>query len=307
MKDKDLVFIVSGGRTGTQFFGDRLDTVIQKGYSVHEPDVFAGFNRRTLDRVRQFGLWHMLAGRTLGVTGLRTLGTKLLSGAISEEDCLRRLRNARLRFHQAIPERLIIESNAQWWYLVDQIPTLWPRAKVIVIIRDPRTWVRSWINKGGRYDNRDHVRVFPPGRMTPRKLKQAQWTERWGSMDTLGKLAWEWNTVYTRLSAYAINRREHSRIFRFEDLFGDDGSTMQQLVTFAASHNDRHYPVGNLEGFSRDVRNSSSGAAPDWRLWPATSAQLLQELCGPLMTNYGYGNEPEWEAVITGRTETRDA
>ena len=38
---KDLVFIASGGRTGTNFFGETLQSIIDNCWSEHEPDVLA--------------------------------------------------------------------------------------------------------------------------------------------------------------------------------------------------------------------------------------------------------------------------
>lgn len=80
---KDLVFIASGGRTGTQFFGDMLKTVIDDCWSEHEPDMLLGLNWRTYDQIRRFGFWHMVPGRLLGMTGVRSLGHKLLTGELS--------------------------------------------------------------------------------------------------------------------------------------------------------------------------------------------------------------------------------
>jgi hypothetical protein len=109
----DLVFIGSGAGTGTQFFGDMLKTVIDDCWSEHEPDMVLGLSSLTLARVRRFGFWHMIAGRLLSVTGVRCVGHKLLTGALSEDDCARRLRHSRRRYHGAIRESLIVESYAR--------------------------------------------------------------------------------------------------------------------------------------------------------------------------------------------------
>ena len=75
-----FAFIVSGGRTGTQFLGDLLSEAIEDSYSEHEPDIIHGFDEGSLERLRRFGLWHMVVGRALGQSGVRVLGTRYLVG-----------------------------------------------------------------------------------------------------------------------------------------------------------------------------------------------------------------------------------
>jgi len=295
--DKKLVFIVSGGRTGTAFFGERLREVIADCHSVHEPDLFVGFNRLSFSRIRQFGWWHVVFGKLLGRTGLRTIGTRYLMGRLSAQDCQERLATFRQRYHASLEASLVIESSAQWWYVVDQIPNVWPDARIIAVIRDPRAWVRSWLNKGDRYVSRDRAARVPPGRLTPRKLGDAEWSRRWHELDAFGKLAWEWRTVYGRLEQHVAHYC-NGRMYRFEDIFGQDDSTLADLVTFAASHGASECAISPLAGFRDEVRNASEGSEPEWQQWSAERARLLDELCGPLMQQYGYGHEAQWKELL---------
>ena len=84
---KDLVFIVSGGRTGTQFLGDRLSLAIENSYSVHEPDILPISVKRVGGRLRTFGLWNMVFGKALGLSGIRVLGQRAITGTIDRETC----------------------------------------------------------------------------------------------------------------------------------------------------------------------------------------------------------------------------
>ncbi|MEM9047953.1 MAG: hypothetical protein AAGC92_04475 [Pseudomonadota bacterium] len=114
-----LVLNASGGRTGTQFFGDMLGRIVADCYSEHEPDMIAGFSRLSLARVRRFGRWHMVLGRALGRTGVRSLGQALLEGRIEPQICVERLRSGRVRLHAG--------------------------ARLAGVIRDPRSWIASWL------------------------------------------------------------------------------------------------------------------------------------------------------------------
>ena len=108
--DKKLVFIASGGRTGTQFLGDLLSTVIDDCWSEHEADMIAGWSKLTLQRIKNFGLWHMFFGRMLGRTGVRATGVRFVNGEWDIEKCIAKLRAERKKYYAQTPQSLIIES-----------------------------------------------------------------------------------------------------------------------------------------------------------------------------------------------------
>jgi hypothetical protein len=294
---KDLTFIVSGGRTGTQLFGHMLSEVLDDCFSVHEPDVFVGMKPRSLRRILTFGLWHVLVGRLLGRTGARVIGQKLICGSITTEEARAYIRSSRTAYYRTISRPLIVESNGQWWPLLRELHEVWPQAKVIVIIRDPRDWVRSWMNKKGRYDRHDWVSRLPPGRLTPERVGDSAWKDRWPDLGTFGQLAWEWSFLNRRMLS-AISGASYARVFRFEDIFAAGGGTLHELVQFAATHHDRCYRLHDLEKLVRTVKNSSTGDMPRWCAWHPDKARLMDELCGPLMRRFDYGFEPEWQALI---------
>ena len=295
--DKDLVFIASGGRTGTTFLGRNLGRVISDCWSEHEPDILHGARFITWKQLADFGLWHMVIGRLLGQSGVRVLGHRLIVGDIDDATVRQRIRESRRRYHDRIRERLVVESHAQWWYLAEVLPEIWPGAKLIGVIRDPRSWIRSWLNHGGRYDSRDRVKLFPPGRLTPDQLGQDRLAEDWNNWGAFEKLAWEWSILYGRLSD-AVEVNSSARMWRFEDLFSDDPSAMTELVSFAAEHGARNYAIGDLRDFTKHKANASRGSARDWQDWTPAQAKVVRRLCGPTMERWGYGNEPEWKALL---------
>lgn len=295
---KDLVFVVSGGRTGTQFLGDRLSIAIQDSFSIHDPDILSIYVKRVAGRVRRFGLYNMTLGKITGHTGIRSIGYRLITGQIDLATALRRLEATRTGYHSSISEPLVIESNSQWLYACDELAKIWPHAKLIIVIRDPRTWIRSWLNKGIRWRAYDPVRLLPPGRLTPEKVGDFEWAGPWQSFDTLGRLAWEWRFVYSRLLDHET-RNPNARIFKFEDLFGaQDKTAMHELVRFAATHDNRSYAHKVPEGFTATIHNASVGRARDWQEWSDVQARLVDRLCGSLMRRFGYGDEPEWKRKL---------
>lgn len=294
---KDLVFIASGGRTGTTFFGDKLDSIIDDCWSEHTPDMWSGFSKRTLDRIARFGLWNIVIGRALGRTGLRALGQRRLTGKLTDAQCIEELHKLRNSYHASIDESLIIESYSRWWMLADLIPAVWPHAKLIGVIRDPRDWIISWQRHQPRRHTKSFIWWFPLGALTPKSINDETWANRWDELGQFGRLAWDWHLLYSCIDK-AASENALAKVFRFEDIFSNENSNVRDLVDFAAQHGERRYPVQSLDGFIDDVRNSSKGQKRHWRSWSSEEARLLDSLCGPLMQKYGYGTEPEWLELI---------
>lgn len=305
-KIKHLVFIVSGGRTGTQFLGDRITEAIPESYSEHEPDVLVPDNPRSFRRVLKFGLWGAAFGKLVGRTGIRSIGTARLKGRISAKEAAKRIESARKKYHQSIEHRLIIESNGQWNYACAELSQVWPHAKIAVIIRDPRSWIRSWLNKGTRWQWQDTARWLPPGRPTPSTVGDDKWASTWRHLDAFGRLAWEWQFTYSRLLSHA-GENSNSRVFRFEDLFDQyHFSAMQDLIRFCAQHVDCNYSVKLPRNFAEKPQNTSKGSEPGWIEWSSERAHLLDQMCGELMRRNGYGTEPAWqEKVRSGRDQVQ--
>jgi hypothetical protein len=207
--DKDLVFIVSGGRTGTTFFGNALNELVEDCYAVHEPDLMPDPRKsgmpKILRRLRTFGLYHMVIGRLRGDTGIRNLTRKRLShspdgDAKAIQSAIRAHRDF---FYTIVPQALVVESYSQWFGLLPDVRAVYPSAKVVGIIRDPRDWVVSWLNYEGHHDARDMVEMAGQSRLTPSMIGDHAWADRWDGMSVFQKLCWDWKTVYGLIDDFA--------------------------------------------------------------------------------------------------------
>jgi len=285
--NKNLVFIASGGRTGTQFLGDLLATIIDDCWSEHEPDMFAGFNVKSWQRIKDFGLWHMAVGRALGQTGLRAAGTKFLTGGSDIAKVAATLRRQRAKYHGRIEQSLVIESYWRWWMFAGHMENVWPGAKTVGIIRDPKSWISSWLAHDSSHSGTPWTYHFPPGPITPARIGDDQWTDRWDSLSPVGRLAWEWKEIYRRVDA-AAQSDQNTKMFRFEDLFDAKTGTMQELVEFASAHPDKRYATSNADAVMSSVRNASSNQKDSWKGWSQEDIAIVDELCGPLIDKYGY-------------------
>lgn len=293
--DRRFVFIASGGRTGTTFFGERLDEVISQCHSEHEPDVLAWNWPKALARTRQFGVWHMIFGRLLGLSGLRVLGHRYMKGELSDDVTIRRMRKQRRNYHASIKEPLVIESSWRYWMLAPLLDRAYPGNRLICITRDPRDWVESW----RRHQPKRHTKFFggwfPLGPLTPKQIGDTEWIDRWDDLSQFGRIAWDWRIIHRELLR-AVDEAEDVRLFRFEDLFGEDPTPANELINFASF--DGKFPVKEMEGFRQSVRNASQGPRRDWRSWPLEDVLLIDQMCGEHMAKLGYGDEPEWRELV---------
>lgn len=299
---KQLVFIASGGRTGTQFFGDLLSDVVSDCYSEHEPDMFAGFSSLTLERIRQFGIWQMTGGRLLGKTGVRVLGQRHLESRISTEKCARQLRSIREAYHTSIPQTLVIESYYAWWTLAEHINEIWPGAKIAGVIRDPRHWIGSWQRHSSKRRNGAITELLPPGRLTPAKLGDSDAAQIWPTLDQVGRLAWEWALICRTLDRAAA-ANSNVKVFRFEDLFAEDQTELNRFVSFVSQHKEGPaHKIGDLKSIMGKVRNSSHGSAGDWRQWNDAQVSTVSHFCDSKMKQHGYASDPEWLMRVESAT-----
>lgn len=292
--NQQLVFIASGGRTGTQSFGDLLKTVISDCHSEHEPDMVAGVSRLTLSRISRFGFWHMIAGRLMGQTGVRVLGQKLLQSQIDPDACYRKLRETRLGYHSRLSQPLIIESYYAWWMLADHLADIWPNAKLVGVIRDPRDWIASWQRHSRRRRQGTLTELLPPGPLTPHSLRDDDAAKLWPQLDQIGRLAWEWALIQRTLH-HAEKSSEMVRVFRYEDLFLGQNPKLEEFVRFVSTrHDGTKHDVCGLDKLVSQARNASTGKKVSWRAWSDDQVAAVSHFCGPGMAHLGYGQDPDW-------------
>lgn len=150
------VFILSTGRTGTDFFTRLFNEAVPEAWSLHEPR--PAFRRR---------------------------GQQLLSRSPSAFE-LQYFRLPRIQRHRAREESLYVETNYHLFACIPLLRKAFPGAFIVHIIRDGREVVTSWLNKW-RYITNEHI--------TPFHLPGHPDQEKWPYWDPLERNAWYWRTV----------------------------------------------------------------------------------------------------------------
>jgi len=298
--DKHIAIICSTGRTGTSFFAQSLPEMVPQSFCVHEPDVWSGLSKRSFDRIRQFGLYHMVIGRLLRTTGLRNLSQNLLAGKLPPERAVEALRRQRDGYYQSISADLIIESNGQWFGLLPILPQTLSSYRFVGIVRDPRTWLASTMNFGRVHGPRDWVTHLGYRRLDPTMFKESESSVPWHEMSRFDRICWTWSATNAILER-DIAADENAKLYRYEDLFlgRDRLAVVEDMLHFMTQFSDRSFRYRVEEALlDRRIHSVPRTAFPDWQSWNRSQARRLQEICGSLMGRYGYGAEPEWLDLV---------
>ncbi len=286
--DLDKVFIVSGGRTGTTFLGVQLARALPGAFSVHEPDRLSPDDLPDVFRkLRQQGPVQLLAGKLLGVSGTRNLSLHRLDGTLDGATAIDRL-IAERRWALPLAERVYIEANYQLFGLIPDLVGL-PRTRVAVLLRNPRSWVESWLGKRwfSKSDLMANVNVLGFKRLSPRTLGEPM--DDWKSWGRLEKLCWTWANMNQRFADCAEATPEHVRLFLFEDIFERrDPEALRELLEFTAPGIDLDAIVARTTQLLEERINASRAKSHPFAEWPDEEQDVLLQMCGPLARRLGY-------------------
>ena len=288
--DKHFVFIISGGRTGTKYFGDVLSSLMPDAFSVHEPDVLTDFKLKSVQQIKLFGLYQLVFGKLTGKTGIRNLSQNYLSGKIDIGELNTAVSKHRRRYYESIAEDLIIESYSGWYGVIPAIRQLFKYYKIVVIVRDPRDWVTSNMNWGTMYGKRDWVDRLGLGRLEPRMVNDSDFISQWPRFTRFQKLCWSWKTIY-EIILQNIRHDPNAYIMKFEDVFHakDKYEHFQGLLDHITTFSDRHFFYQIPEGILDQRKNINiSNEFSSWIHWSDEMKDHLDRICRDLAAQFGY-------------------
>jgi hypothetical protein len=253
------ILIVSSGRTGTQFLAHYFDANHPSVVARHEPPP------RTLLRIASNA---HAAGALPGAALAPLLAAK-------------RRRVARL------DADLYVESNPFLWGAVDVFREIFEDATIVHVVRDPREQVRSSLNHGtgrGRKRLAGSLVPFWYPRL-PRGPARGDWFAR---------AAGFWCVVNEGLREQGAACTDY-RLVRYEALFDSTHSGLRELcewlgLPFRGS--------GSPVDPARRINRSQGSALGGWRSWSDEQCATLHRIAGPLMAEYGYGDESEWKQRV---------
>ncbi len=253
-----VVIVLSTGRTGTmalaQYFQDCYGDVT----ALHEPRP----SRR-----------------------LRLVSNRYLCGQINREKLIEAFARRRRKLFARIDTPVYIEANNFLHGFLDAFDELFDSPRIVHVVRDPRTFIRSWINFGVFRGRKGlAVRYMPYWLLKPELLDRGA-SRRWKDMSPYEKLAWYWTAINSELNRGESLFGERYLRLRFEDLFAGAGESLCDLAEWIALPRQS----GLAERSRTDRVNASRrDGCPDWDRWSEQERQDVLDHCRELMDYYGY-------------------
>lgn len=303
MIKKPTIIVSSLGRTGTTFFTKYYKEIFPKGYSIHEPGMIRlkGLELNNVkDAISVFGFKHAVLRKLLNLPDIKYVSKKRMEGKISKEVAALLIEKLREHFINKIEAPIYIESNYQFQGLLDVLPLSFENYRSIYIIRDPRDWVRSFINWRGLYHWTD-IHYLLRNRLSPSAVGDQNYAKKWKKMDQFEKLCWAWQFI-NNYARETTNNDPNSRVYLFEDIFKSKKKTenLLELTEFTQDiknikrKNQDHILKVIDKTLGHKVNKPQTYDFPAWQEWDNSIAKKLQSICGELMDKLGYGTEEEW-------------
>ncbi len=173
----------------------------------------------------------------------------------------------------------------------DMLPNEIPDSKFIVLVRDPRDFVRSGMRRN--YYCR-HPWDF--GRLRPKE--DSKEFEKWKKSDQFGKICWLWNETYQKIN-HMVNKIGEDRVLvvRFEDLISSIEKTMEVFDFLDLKGFDEEKMSAIL---SHKFNEQVSGTFTKPENWPAHRHDTLWRICGQTAEKYGYSRS--YKSIISVKT-----
>jgi len=257
---------VSTGRTGTRYLAEFL--------TEHYPQVEA---HHTTPRSTLFNV----------------LSNMHLAGMLSERALLRCWRTLKGREFALTKKSLFVDSNNHLYVFAALARQLYPQVKVIHIVRDPRTYIRShlnWSRQRLKSFIANHVLPFwqPNGFLLN---EVSAW--RWLMYTRFEQFCWIWQFKNQYLTSIGDTETPYLRL-RFEDLtrHSIDQNAMARLVDFLS------LPATTTIRSAGPVNETRRRVFPAWQRWSPKMCAHLDRTCGEQMRLHGYGFEEEWSQKV---------
>ncbi len=286
--DKKISIISSLGRSGSTFlhkyFCKNLKDIQIRG-EHGLVDLKKPFNYKNISNIKNNNIFETIFNK-FSYRDVRKISARRIEGAISDSQAIEYLIKAR---HRAIHKnsKHYLENNYYFYGVLDLIKYLGRDYRIVHIVRDPRDWIRSHINFSAWYAKND-IQIILNNRIRKNFLKKQN--RKYSQFDYL---AYNWSLVTDHiLKNQAVLK--NIKVYKFEDLFGDDIIIFKNFIKFILFDN-----TGDIKFLFDDLKvvcnpSPEKKSFPNWREWDKDTAKKVNIICGSVMQKFGYGQEDEW-------------
>ena len=208
------------------------------------------------------------------------------------EDIFRRKRGA---VRSLAENKLFGDIAYNYAPFVDVMPRVFDDAKLVVMFRDGREFVRSVVTdqdpdptpvgwKAGRVSSKVE-RFISLGRLRP--AQEDPLSTEWPTLSVVAKNAWLWaETNRLILEGLRAWRDSHVLQVKFETFVSDMPSTYSQVRQFLGIEGKPSAETRSL--MNAPINRRSAKKMPDWHMWKSDEQQDFMRFAGNTMKHLGY-------------------
>jgi ribonuclease HI len=254
------IFMVSTGRTGTQFFG-RAFNALPGIMATHEP------RPDFLDLAMRYARGQCSTHQA--------------------EQTLRQKRGALLREAQRQHCTHYLESNNRFFALLAPLRRVFPEALLVHVVRDGREYVRSGMSRPWYTEQDQELRRGR--RLRALDFPDDPWHQAWNTLSRFEKICWRWQKK-DNLIASALEEDPLAITIRFETLFDHSQEAgFRRLWDFLGL--PPNVDPAPLEAARSAPANATAQYTfPAWPEWSAEQKRQFDRIAGPQMQRYWGGN-----------------
>ncbi|MCH4889588.1 sulfotransferase [Acidaminobacter sp. JC074] len=293
------IFISSTGRTGTQFFSKYLKRMIDNSVSLHEPGT-PWLSKPDLlkKQLKDYGLYHMTIGQSKNTHSMYKLSRDYLAEEVSKKKAIDNIIQINRQVESLYESENIVYSSGHIYGLLGLLDEIYKDSRFIFIIRDPRTWIESAMNKT-EYSLYGPVElIFRNISLKPSCFYDDPYKHCWHKLSKFEKYCW----YYSKLNEFVLSdmaEKENFKVFKYEDIFLSNLRThhFKELLDFASDFESGPVKTSYFPSLlNKKVDSKSNGDA--WQSWDVKKAKILHKHCGDLMKKFGYGHEELWMDMV---------
>ncbi|HLR32400.1 MAG TPA: sulfotransferase [Fodinibius sp.] len=250
LRDTPALFVLSTGRTGTDFVRHLLQQA--KGLRV-EHEAVPG-----LAAASRFLYDHSLVNHKGGQAAFLAARYHMIQDAY-------------------MFKKQYVETNNRLTFFAPAIRDLMPESRFVHLVRHPGAFVRSGMRRG--YYTSEYIVDY--GKLRP--TEQDEVFEEWESYSRIEKISWLWYRTNTLIEEFKKSCPERILTVKSEDLFTKPDEFVSRVLNFV------NEPVPDQINTDLGPKNSQrSGAFPRYERWNNEDKKKLQAIAGKLAAEYEY-------------------
>lgn len=202
-KSQKVIFIISSGRTGTNFMAHWFTSLGVEALHEPKPDLFDVVIEKHRKR-------------------------KELKQIIRSYKRARILHFLKL---EKSKQEIYIESNPNMLLLLPELNEIFEDLKIVFIVRDYRSYVMSAINKSpdGSGESFFYAENDTRLRVSASELNDQKWSSHWNSFSREEKIAWWWKRSFDIIDEYSA-AKSNCIVIDFNDLFNKENSKLLEKI-----------------------------------------------------------------------------